>query len=472
MNRFLKNLKWVISSQLLVLIASLLRSLLIPKVLSVNGFGYWQIYLFYLSYVGIFSLGYNEGIYLAYGSYDYDDLPKKELRDGNIFHLIILVLFSILVELAVIIFYFFNKNGNYFFVYTVTALSIITYGINGVLIYIYQITNQMRSYSFFSVFSKILFSFVVLFSFFSNKLTYQNFVIADFVFTLITIILMVLKTRELYSAKSGLSLKNGAMFFWHNIKSGAMLMFAQLSSMLILGIGRLFLQLYASLREFSIFSFGITITNLLVVLSSAIGTVLYPTVARASKDKYYTIYNIINYLFETFLCIIPLIYVVAVFIVYSFLPHFTDVFSYLLLLFIIIYLQIKMQISLNTFLKALRQEAFLFRINILAIVIEFVVFLPFIYWKFDGFIVSIITVVVMLAKNYISEVFLNKLMISNSKDRKFAISLFESFSLFVLIILNTIMNKTVIIVVSLIYTLIFVRKLLKVIKLGKKFRNI
>ena len=46
------------------------------KLIGVEKYGYWQLYLFYTSYVGFFQLGWNDGIYLRYGGEDYNNLDK------------------------------------------------------------------------------------------------------------------------------------------------------------------------------------------------------------------------------------------------------------------------------------------------------------------------------------------------------------------------------------------------------------
>ena len=48
-------------------------------VLSVNDFGYWQLFIFYTSYVGFFHFGFNDGIYLLNGGKNYDELNYNEI---------------------------------------------------------------------------------------------------------------------------------------------------------------------------------------------------------------------------------------------------------------------------------------------------------------------------------------------------------------------------------------------------------
>ena len=73
----IKNTIYVIAAQSISLILGIARTLLLPVLLGITNFGYWQVYLLYMSYVGIFALGFNDGIYLKYGNYEYDELPKE-----------------------------------------------------------------------------------------------------------------------------------------------------------------------------------------------------------------------------------------------------------------------------------------------------------------------------------------------------------------------------------------------------------
>ena len=73
----------VFGSQLVVLASGLIKALVVPVVLGVSDYGYWQIYVFYAVYVGVFTLGHNDGIYLKYGGYRFEELPFATLRASN-----------------------------------------------------------------------------------------------------------------------------------------------------------------------------------------------------------------------------------------------------------------------------------------------------------------------------------------------------------------------------------------------------
>ncbi|WP_413446107.1 lipopolysaccharide biosynthesis protein, partial [Bifidobacterium longum] len=49
------------------MLISAMTSIFVPKIMGVEDFGYWQLFMFYASYVGFFHLGINDGVYLEQG---------------------------------------------------------------------------------------------------------------------------------------------------------------------------------------------------------------------------------------------------------------------------------------------------------------------------------------------------------------------------------------------------------------------
>ena len=59
---------------------STLTGLLIPKLMGATQYGYWQLYVLYVTYVPYFHFGWVDGIYLREGGIDYNDLDKPKLH--------------------------------------------------------------------------------------------------------------------------------------------------------------------------------------------------------------------------------------------------------------------------------------------------------------------------------------------------------------------------------------------------------
>ena len=55
----LSNFSVALGAQGLSTLVGLLTSLIVPKLLGVADFGYWQLFIFYTTYLSIFKLGLN-----------------------------------------------------------------------------------------------------------------------------------------------------------------------------------------------------------------------------------------------------------------------------------------------------------------------------------------------------------------------------------------------------------------------------
>ncbi|MGC3014424.1 hypothetical protein ACPTH2_14975, partial [Enterococcus faecium] len=75
----MKNLYYTVAANFATLGISVLLNLFVPKLLGVTEYSYWQLYVFYSSYVGFLHFGWIDGIYLKIGGEEYDRLDKRGL---------------------------------------------------------------------------------------------------------------------------------------------------------------------------------------------------------------------------------------------------------------------------------------------------------------------------------------------------------------------------------------------------------
>lgn len=140
----IKNLYYTVAANFATLGISVLLNLFVPKLLGVTEYSYWQLYVFYSSYVGFFHLGWIDGIYLKIGGEEYEQLDKRNL--GSQFWY--LGIFECIVSSLVIIWaLFFMPSGNKTIILLLTAVvSLITIAKTFIL-YIFQSTNRIKEYA-------------------------------------------------------------------------------------------------------------------------------------------------------------------------------------------------------------------------------------------------------------------------------------------------------------------------------------
>lgn len=156
--KFASNLTYAFLAQFLSLMLSVLMSLIVPKLLGVEQFAYWQLFIFYSGYVGFFHLGLPDGIYLRYGGTELDKMDKSllgsQLRVMTTMHII----FSIV---GITVLSFLPMEGDREFVWIMTAVYMVVTNAFWFLGFIYQAANQTKNYSIATIISKISFTVCV-----------------------------------------------------------------------------------------------------------------------------------------------------------------------------------------------------------------------------------------------------------------------------------------------------------------------
>lgn len=92
-----------VSANIISLSIAVISSFFIPKALSINSYGYFQLYLFYISYCGFFHFGWTSGLYLEKAGVDYKELNQNNEIASQFWLLILLdiiyvILFALLAR--------------------------------------------------------------------------------------------------------------------------------------------------------------------------------------------------------------------------------------------------------------------------------------------------------------------------------------------------------------------------------------
>lgn len=359
MATIIRNFSFVLVAQITILLISIARAIILPKFLSIEGFGYWEIYWFYSSYVVLFCFGYNDGLYLNYGGYNITDLPAKLIRTANK----VLLTGLIIISISVVSILLLTGNNLVRFPFIFVLLNIPVVCLTGTLIYIFQITNKFKDYTLFSTLDKILVMTVILILLFINNNNYKYVIVADFIGRIIVLSIMIFKLRSFVFGEYA-SINEAIRFLWDNSSSGIKLMIANLMGMLLIGGGKIIVQIFGDIEEFATYSFGFSITGLILTAVSAVSLVLYPSIKRISRERYPQLFVDVN----TFTQVIGGGALLLYFPCYLFLswyyPQYVNILPYLNAFFLIVYANIKISVLTNTFFNAIRLERQLLIANI------------------------------------------------------------------------------------------------------------
>ena len=388
----------VVLAQVVVLVASLVKALVIPKILSVDGFAFWQVYVLYSGFVGVFALGYSDGVYLRFGGCDWDRLPFRELRASNRIYFFVLVAFSVVLGICSLCFLEGPKSFAMFFV----AADIAVVGMSGLLLYLLQVTNQIKQYSLYSAFDKVLMLVLILAVVAFAIPDYRIFIICDFLAKAAVALALVFSCRDvLFGVSDGCGL--GFKAYLGEVKIGFSLLVANLAGMLAVGAGRFVVEIFGQTADYAYYSLGISVTNLVLTFVGACALVIYPNLKRMDKGSLRPFFGKVSAASGTVSSLGLLAYWPVAFFVSCVFPRYEPLLAYLALLFLAVVGQVRMQLLCNTYYKALRMERDLLRVNLSSVALAGLLAGVSYFFTHDVWWVAFVTAATMLGRAWLSE---------------------------------------------------------------------
>ena len=404
--KFASNLTYAFLAQFLSLMLSVLMSLIVPKLLGVEQFAYWQLFIFYSGYVGFFHLGLPDGIYLRYGGTELDKMDKSllgsQLRVMTTMHII----FSIV---GITVLSFLPIEGDRKFVWIMTAVYMVVTNAFWFLGFIYQAANQTKNYSIATIISKISFTICVVALMIFRPENFQIYVLLYVLAQGLSLIYCIVKGKAFVFSKQ-ISVKKTLSEMFYNAKIGINLTFSNLASSFILGVGRAMIDATQGISSFGIVSLAISLTNFFLQFISQISMVLFPMLRQFDKEKMKKVFVLVRSGISYLLCAILALYVPVKFILSIWLPQYKLSLEYLAILLPLCIFDGKMQLLYNTYLKVLRKEKMLLLINIISLGISAGLCSIGAYVLNNMMAVVICMVAAIAIRSLITNIYLSKIM--------------------------------------------------------------
>lgn len=411
--RLFKDFGFVISSNLLTLIISTIVILVVPKLIGVKEYGYWQLFMFYSGYLGLLPLGWLDGIYLRYGGERYERLNKSLFNSQFILLMIMQSIFAaIIIIVAVII-----NDKQYSFILYALALFLLIYIAQSFCKFVLQITNRIREYSEVTILANVIYVVTVISLIVVNvrdfRLLIISFIFGNFVALLYAMFVLKDLFFQHYDNKQFLSLSEAAT----NIRVGSQLLMANVAAMLIIGVVRMGIQHGWGVEIFGKVSLTLSISNLLMVFINAISLIIFPRLKRIDPDKVNGFYSVIRDILMPLIFFGMLIYFPMSYFIPLWLPKYDSALIYMSVLFPMVAYQSKFEILSNTFMKVLRMERQLLLVNIATLIISILLTVISIYVLHNLTATVFVIIIVMAIRSTISELYVkNKLHVKFSSE--------------------------------------------------------
>lgn len=403
---FLKNFSYTLTSNFVGLLSSTLIVLIAPKIINVEQYGYFQLYILYTTYVALLHFGWNDGIYLRYGGKEYKDLDKA-LFNSQFW---MLVLFEILISTGLIFAtYVLVKDVEKIFILIMTLICSLIVIPRGFLLFVLQGTNRIENYAKATMIGKITYVSLFLLATSLGFISYKIIILIDLIGKFISLIYTMFSCRDIVFNK----LNNFYFSFketLNNISVGIKVSTAYLASSLVIGVVKLGIERNWDISTFGKVSLTLSITNLFMIFVNAVGLILFPALRRTNANKLPQLYKIIRDLITVPFLGIILMYYPFFNIISNWLPQYTDSLSYMGILFPVVLYESKMSLLVNIFLKTLRKESVLLKVNIFTLVLSSLTTLITVF-VLSSLDLAVFTILFLLMFRYvISELAVSKLL--------------------------------------------------------------
>ena len=445
------------------ILSGIIVGFLVPKMLSVAGYGMYKTFTLYVTYVGFFQLGIIDGIVLDYGNKNYDALERPLFRSYFKWYVLVHLFFAgILFILS-----FMWKNSDYQFILILLGVNMIALNFTGYFQQISQITQRFKEYSLRKIIQSTLNILVVFILFViymkGNIINYKYYVLA------VVLVNIVLTIWYLYTYKDivfgqALELKETKAEIFHLIKIGFPLLFANLCSTLILTVDRQFVNMLFDTESYAVYSFAYNMLSLVTVAMSAISTVLYPALKRTTnetmKDNFSALVGVI--LLLSFGAI-AVYYPLSIFVTW-FLPGYTASLVIFRIIFPGIAMSSAVTVVMHNYYKTLGKNLDYFKRSMLILLLSVIANgIAYMIFKTTISISAASVITMLLWYLYVEQYFVEHYQYERKRNLGYMLSMLICFYL-ASAIRNYIIGFIVYIVLFIVITWMFYKRLIK----GKK----
>lgn len=364
----LKTVIYSFSANFVTLGTSALLTLIVPKILGVTEYGFWQLYVFYTTYVGFFHLGLIDGIYLKIGGDAYDSLDNRKM--GTQFWY--MNIFEVFVALGVILLTLNSSmSGDKQYIMIMTAVCGVIILARSFIMYIFQSTNRIREYARLTRIDRIIFLILVMIYFAIGGRNYKVLILFDIASRFVLLLISIKKAPEIVFVKLQ-SIRKIFPEIVDNISIGSKLMLGNIAGQLILGIVRMGIERNWDIQTFGKLSLTLSISNMVLSFFSTIGIVIFPILRRTNSDKISGLYDNVRTLMVPFSYFMLFSYLPISYLIGIWLPEYQQSLVFMGMLFPMIIYEGRMTLLINNYLKTLRKERTILIVNVVTLVLSIV----------------------------------------------------------------------------------------------------
>ena len=354
------NFSVAVLAQGVGVLISIVSSLVVPGFLGVEQYGYWQLFVFYASYVGFFHLGINDGVYLINGGVSRDEIDKHDIACQFVVSLVYEALFSVAI-IAIASMMGLEPQRSY--VVIATAVYLLVLNAANYIGFVFQAMNETQRYSISTIIGKVTFAIPMAICLVLGLNTSEPY-IASFVAGAAFQLAYCLYYFQDFLAALGGDFGGVLSSVAESIRVGIRLTVSNISGSLILGVSRMVVDRIWGIAAFGQLSISFSCVTFFLLFISQAAMVLFPALRQSEEGQLSRYYE---YSRDGTLLFMPAVYALyfpIVILLVLWLPQYAEGLSYFAFLLPFCIFEGNMSIAAATYFKVNRQENILLALNL------------------------------------------------------------------------------------------------------------
>lgn len=290
-SRFLTDVGVFGVANLVALLSGIVQTFIIPKYLSVEGYGYWRLFMLYAGYVGFLHFGFIDGVFISWLGRNPSEF-KGELKWALKFiirqQVIVIGIFLVGLGFAQ---RFFHNSNLFFILFAVFVLAFIT-NIFALFSFTLQAGKQFKLLSLLTIFQQLGLFGGILFLFGLGMLQYHFLVIWQVINTGLVLAAAVYFLRSWFREPIPSQLPGLWSYGWQSTSIGWYVLLGNFITVLFFSIDRLFTSSLFSIQEFAYYSLAASFLGTIYLFINTVGRVVLPYLAGISGEGAQKIYPV------------------------------------------------------------------------------------------------------------------------------------------------------------------------------------
>lgn len=362
--QFMKNIIGAVGANVIRLMISVVLTLLLPKLMGQEQYSYWQLYLFYTTYLAYSSLGWCEGFTLKYGGLHYNDL-NKPLIIGQIWMLFgyELLFFGGLWLLISVVQIDQTKYILLLLACASAIFDIVRYMVQSIL----HTVNRIQNYVRVVLLERLAFAVIAAAALAMGFDSALALILSEILGRFLSMLYSLWVIKDMVCTHPA-PIRETAREAKNEISIGCKLLWALLASQLIIGTLRFAIEQKWGVLQFGQISLTISLSNMVVSCVAAIGVVIFPMIKRMQTDRMERIYTPTRTLMSTVIWGLLLFFVPGKWLLTHWLPQYSEALNYLALLLPLCLYESRTAMLATTYLKAYREEKNILKANVITVI--------------------------------------------------------------------------------------------------------